>query len=747
MRNGTQLNGDDTGAQPGDVLRTQKEKAKTDVSASGPLANHDENGEASGQRNGLKTRPESLTNGIVQTRKRSRSGTRIVRPLDSAAAVKRRGFNDPDGTQIEKVRLHQYVERDLVHWSTTVQDGAEKRLLQEYKRDEKDYHMRLRGVDVVADYEDKSRYEEDEVNPRRRPPWLDPEAKPIMNNDTISKIYGPGYGQYGKFGNRVTAQGQAMVVYPRQRPPAGGRRARAIRMSRRELEKHAEQLDELVPIRLDIEWEKIRLRDTFTWNLNDRLTPPEIFAQQLVEDFGLPLEQCGPLIQHVSASLKEQIQDYYPHVFMDEGPVDPHLPYFAYKDDELRITIKLNITIGQHTLVDQFEWDINNSADSAELFARQMARDLSLSGEFTTAIAHSIREQSQLFTRSLYVLGHQFDGSIVTDEDLKSGFSPSPMPSAFRPYQAAKEFTPYLYELNEVELEKTELSLSREERRQKRSVHRRGGPALPDIKDRRRTIRTLIISSVIPGAAEKLEDSKIFKRTATAAAKGRRSGYGQKDGLDDSDESESDDSSPGSPTVPAHLLAGTARTRGMRGAANVAQAAMRGVHGRSATPEISILHHHETRTSGRRFGGKDYREESVDDSSPTFVVKLRISRDRFRRFLHELTKSKNKPAPLEPSHASRRSLSATPNQGPPLPGSMGPPTTPGPQHTQHLPHGSPGQLRDGQPINPLHPHAAQLGRVEADGPPTLDKPAVLLPNSARPIFPTNNILACSSKMA
>ena len=72
----------------------------------------------------------------------------------------------------------------------------------------------------------------------------------------------------------------------------------------------------------------------------------------------------------------------------------------------MRITIKLYITIGQHTLVDQFKWEINNPLNSPESFAEQMARDLSLAGEFTTAIAHSIRERSQLFIRGLFVTGH-----------------------------------------------------------------------------------------------------------------------------------------------------------------------------------------------------------------------------------------------------------------------------------------------------------------------------------------------------
>ena len=723
MPNGVQRNHDENGVAVADPLQAQKLRAKAQIAAQNPPSITGTSSREDVQTNGDAQDVQNPVNGAVRSRKRSRSGNIINHPANMEALGRHRGPGNQAGTAIEKIKAADYSDRGLVHWSTIIKDTQESDNLHTQKRDEVDYYRKYQHQRDTAMPAARSSH------PLRRPaadqyPMIPQVGQnyqrgAIQDPNQLRNLYGRGYPPQAQ---------NAHIRDPRQgQVPA--KPIKKVVLSRKELTKHADQLDDLVPVRLDVEWEhadlgKIRLRDTFTWNLHERLVSPRAFAETLIEDFGLSLEKCKPLVDMVLTTIEEQLQDYYPHVFIDDGPVDPQLPYDAYKDDEIRITIKLNITIGQHTLVDQFEWDINNSSEAAELFAQQMSKELSLSGEFTTAIAHSIREQSQLFTRYLYVLGHQFDGRPITDEDLKSGLGLSPMASSFRPYQAAKEFTPYFYELSEAELEKTELSLSREERRQKRSVFRRGGPPLPDIKDRQRTIRTVILSSVIPGAADSLEDSKIFKRAP--AAKSKKS-YA-KDGEDDSDDLESDESS--EEAIPSHLLSGTARTRGMRGAATAAQAAMRGTLGRSATPEISA-HHHETRTSGRKNGGRDYREESVDDSATTLIVKFKFPRDRFKRFLQDLAKNKHRNLSTDsPAHATRRSQSATPGHGTPGPSSMGPPSTPSQQPQQtpsHLHHSSPGQLRDGQPINPLHPHAAQLGRVDASGPPTPENPAVGYP--------------------
>lgn len=645
-----------------DAIIRGKETARAIVAASGISTTAD---------TATKSPRPSLLNG---GRKRSRSGSVIVSSpnLDHARIRE---------TPVQKIELEQFVHREYQHKALVALQKYNPGLVQQ-KNEEIQVYEGLR---------------------QRR--HQDP-----------GSIFGYGYEGYGN--PRTDLKSRDPLIYPGKRR-LGHKQTRLPKLSKKEQTTQAEQTEELVPIRLDIEWDKIKLRDTFTWNLHDRTTPIEYFAEKLVEDFSLQVENCRPLTHQVSHSIHEQLSDFYPQIYIEEPPLDPHLPYSAYKNDEMRVLIKLNITIGQHTLIDQFEWELNNPLNCPEEFAQSMTRELSLAGEFTTAIAHSIREQCQLFSKSLYVTGHAFDGRPIEDADLVDALLPTPVPSSFRPFQSAKDFTPYLYELNETDLDKAELSISREQRRQKRSTNRRGGPALPDLKDRQRTIRSLIISSVIPGAASTLEESRIFKLSRASRRSGR-AGAGQRDGVDDSDDSESEESAPNSPAIPAHLLQGTARTRGMRGAASAAQAAMRanltafGTGARSATPESASMHHHETRTSVRR---RDYREDSDDDlPAEKLIVKLKISKYRLRDLLRTMRlKERNAGAqsasPLPGAHS--RSLSTTPAHG----------SMPPPHSTSQIPASQPG----GSGGVGSRPTQEQYGVVDAPFPTSDAHPTVSVP--------------------
>ncbi|PYI04344.1 SWI-SNF complex subunit [Aspergillus sclerotiicarbonarius CBS 121057] len=645
-----------------DVIAEGKQNAKAVLAASGvSLTSTESSHDAS---NGASSQPNNA-NGSASSKKRSRDGSVIQQPSADGLPVRVRE------TPADKILLEDYVNREFHHSAMAAWQNPSQELLQQ-KRAERDYFLAVRR--------------ENHLNP--------------------AALYGVGYEGFGN--QRTDLRNQhPQLLYPANRRRPGNRRTRELRISRKDLKAQNEQVEDLVPIRLDIDWEKIKIRDTFTWNLHDRVVSPDLFAEKLVEDLRVPLETCGPLVRMISQSIQEQLCDYYPQIFMEEEPLDPHLPYSAYKNDEMRILVKLNITIGQHTLIDQFEWDINDPHNSPEDFAARMTDDLSLSGEFTTAIAHSIREQSQLFTKSLYILSHPFDGRPIDDPDLKTAFLPTPLSSSFRPFQAAKEFTPYLYELNETELERTEVSISRDQRRQKRSVNRRGGPALPDLKDRQRTIRTLVVSTVIPNCAASLDESNVYKRSGSS--RHRRAAVGLRDTGEDSEESDSDESSiTGSPAIGPHLAQGTARTRGMRGAASAAHAALRASLGQSATPEP----HNEARGASRR---RDYREESVVEEPDKLIVKVKISKEKFRQFLtHGIQSIQGLATPA----AQPPSQQSTPQVQTPTPNPMAPPAALQPEvRVPSVP--PPGQ----RPVP-----AQQIGAVDAPQPPQPGVPGPPPPN-------------------
>jgi len=201
---------------------------------------------------------------------------------------------------------------------------------------------------------------------------------------------------------------------------------------------NAAQAEVLVPIRLDMDIEGQKLRDTFLWNKNENLLTAEQFAEVLCDDLDLnPLN----FVPAIAAAIQQQVESY---------PSETDNLLKEQKDQ--RVVIKLNIHVGNISLVDQFEWDLSEENNDPEAFSRKLCSDLGLGGEFVTAVLYSVRGQLAYHGKS-YV------------------FSENQMPAvenAFRDQSEADIWSPFLETLTDAEMEKKIRDQDRNTRRMRR---------------------------------------------------------------------------------------------------------------------------------------------------------------------------------------------------------------------------------------------------------------------------------------
>lgn len=117
---------------------------------------------------------------------------------------------------------------------------------------------------------------------------------------------------------QIGREGQFRIIFPEERTAEqkekrGGRTATTgqqfERLRKKQLAAVGESIEDLVPIRLEIDHEGWKLRDTFTWNASDDLTSYDEFSRNLCEDFGLPEYGFVPLIREaISLQVREHLQ-------------------------------------------------------------------------------------------------------------------------------------------------------------------------------------------------------------------------------------------------------------------------------------------------------------------------------------------------------------------------------------------------------------------------------------------------------
>ncbi|TFK53091.1 SNF5-domain-containing protein [Heliocybe sulcata] len=368
-----------------------------------------------------------------------------------------------------------------------------------------------------------------------------------------------GVGLAGRFGRRE----KFGIGYPKKQGEGRRKvgRREGLKLPRKIAEEDANRVEQLVPIRLEFDVDHHKMRDTFVWNLNDPIVTPEIFAQSIVDDYNMPQSYHSTIVKSIQEQLSDsrvhstdgEVHDSEPQAgvlgeeeaawwegwrkrlrvsrrgrFVRKGKGQEVFGELGSEEllvdedmqrEEMRIVIKLDIIVGAIKLDDQIEWDLNNEDASPERFAEVYGRELGLAGEFITAIAHSIREQIHTFQKSLFLVGHPADGSIVQDDDLRMTFLP-PLSSAARPMDQVSSFTPMLNYMDDSEIEKSEREREKEmNRRRKRNTRGRRGVALPD-REPMRTYRTPAIGfpEVDPATLAAAAIVNVPTRRAAAAA-------------------------------------------------------------------------------------------------------------------------------------------------------------------------------------------------------------------------------------
>ncbi|KAL0083902.1 hypothetical protein F4703DRAFT_1602739 [Phycomyces blakesleeanus] len=222
------------------------------------------------------------------------------------------------------------------------------------------------------------------------------------------------------------------------------RKKNHIYPSEPEMERASGMEEVLVPIRLDIDLDDIKLRDAFLWNMNEQFLTPEKFAEILCEDLELPTVKFVPPI---AESIRSQVLDF-------EAIHEIELP-----SENIRVVINLDLQIGKVNLRDRFEWDLDNTISNApEVFSRQLASELGVGGEYVSIIAHAIREQLYRHKKQL-VDEYGFDGEIA-----------EPLSSGFRTVEDAGVWTPQMEMLSNDELEKLLIAQERNIRRLRRET-------------------------------------------------------------------------------------------------------------------------------------------------------------------------------------------------------------------------------------------------------------------------------------
>ncbi|KAG4304494.1 hypothetical protein PORY_002204 [Pneumocystis oryctolagi] len=238
--------------------------------------------------------------------------------------------------------------------------------------------------------------------------------------------------------------------------------------------------------------DQMKLKDVFTWNMNEELITPDLFAQIMCADLDIPASIFAP---QISSAIRTQIEEYAP-------VAEISLP----ENNDLRVIVNLSLHLSRHLLTDKFEWDLTSSLTpevfasqllhmqsilltdkfewdltsslTPEVFASQVCADLGLGGEFYPAIAHAIHEHVLRLKKEACEGGLPFE----LDNDAAYGAE-----AGIRVEQETlgASWAPHIEVLSREEIEKRDGDRERQVRRTRREASRFGIGSFSNFGERR----------------------------------------------------------------------------------------------------------------------------------------------------------------------------------------------------------------------------------------------------------------------
>ncbi|WCJ32002.1 SWI/SNF-related matrix-associated actin-dependent regulator of chromatin subfamily B member 1 [Euphorbia peplus] len=173
--------------------------------------------------------------------------------------------------------------------------------------------------------------------------------------------------------------------------------------------------ENLVPIRLDLEIDGQRLKDTFTWNPSDPDSEIVVFSKRTAKDLKLP----PAFVMQIAQSIQTQLTEFRSYEGQDMFTGEKILP------------IKLDLRVNHTLIKDQFLWDLNNFDSDPEDFAKTFCKDMGIEDpEVGPAVSFAIREQ-------LYEIAIQSVATARESRLSKKGRRSSEYPTASKSAGAA----------------------------------------------------------------------------------------------------------------------------------------------------------------------------------------------------------------------------------------------------------------------------------------------------------------------